>query len=369
MLAILASLACQGPQSTGGASSGGVSIDNPGLPLRLDAGLSHPFAGIALAVSRGEGELLFTQTEAVGYQVLLQHLSQSGAAVGAMVPIAMTDPNTPPHVAVDSRGSEVACCWEDFGVNPNTVGLEDRGALVLCNSVPIGGTAPDDAMDGGFIDIGYQPSLASNGAITIVGYAQIGSHGVLEEILYQPWGTGLEYPAPYLVLGWQVAPDPGGFQVVMYDGGSLGLGLEAVNLRNDGGFQAVPNGASSSQTFALAGSPPVTAVLLHQGSSVGATVIGSSSALIGISAPGEQPLDPLAAATCAANTFGFAYALDGGDLMFREATLGGAVGGSSTLVANVGGNVTGLGMAAVDGGVLIAAGTPTAISVYSVPCP
>jgi len=366
--------ACGGSKanSTGGASTGGTSTGSPGSqPLRLDAGASHVFAGIALAASQGEGELLFAQTAAVGYQVLLQHLSPSGGSVGPMVPVAMTDPNSPAHVAVDSNGSEVACCWEDFGLNPNTIGLEDRGQLVLCNSVHLGGMLPDDAMDGGFIDLGYQPSLTHNGETTLVGYSQFGSYGVLEEILYQPWGSGLEYPAPYLVLGSQVAAIAGGFQVVMYDGGSLAFGLETMNLHNDGGLWGVPNGGSSSGTFALASSSPVTAVLLHQGSSVGATMIGgSSAALISLSAPGDEPLDPLAAATCAPSTFGFAYALDGGDVMFREATAaGGAVGSSSTLVANLGGNVTALGMAAVDGGVLIAAGTPTAIALYSVACP
>lgn len=369
LMALAAALACEG--STKAASTGGGTSSGGGAPVRLDAGASHTFTSISLAASGGEAELLLAQTEPIGYQVLLQHLSPSGAGVGSLVLVAMTDPNSPPHVAVDSNGPEVACCWEDFGLNPNTFSLETRGALVLCNSVPLGGTMPDDAMDGGFIDLGYLPAVANNGQGTIVAYSQVGNRGVLQEILYEPWGTGVEYPAPFLVLDWQVALAAGGFQVVMYDGESLSFGHEALNLRSDGGLQSVPSSATSSGTFALAPSPPLTAVLLHQGSSVGATVIGgSSSALTGISAPSEQPLDPLAAATCDPNTFGFAYALDGGDVMFRAmTTAGAAVGGSSTLVANLGPDVIGLGMAAVDGGVLIAAGTPTAISVYSVPCP
>src|ERR1700722_7100344 len=209
LFALATALACAGatkPASTGGGTSSG-----GGAPLRLDAGASHTFASISLAASEGEGELLFAQTQPTGYQVLLQHLSPSGAGVGSLVTVATTDPNSPPHVAADSNGSEVACCWEDFGLNPNAFGLEDRGALVLCNSVALGGAMPDDAMDGGFIDLGYVPAVANNGRATIVAYSQNGNRVVLQEVLYEPWGTGVEYPAPYQVLSWQVALAAGGF--------------------------------------------------------------------------------------------------------------------------------------------------------------
>jgi hypothetical protein len=364
LLLVCLAAACMGADRPAGASTTGTAI---GGPVRFDAGANDGFGSLALAASADEAELFFAQAQVGGgYQFLLQHLTPGGAAVGPLVKVATGLPHDSPSVAVDCLGSETACCWDDFGLNPNAI-LPSRGMLIQCNSIHAGGTATDGAMDGGFVDFGYLPSIAHSGLTTIAVYSQDGNRGVSQEFLYQPWGYEYDYPAPYLALGWQIVAGGGGFQVILSDGGALAYGTETANLRSDGGLQAVPNGAAAG-SFAAASIPPVTAIALHQGSTVGVTMIGASApALIAISSSGEQPLDPLAAAACNSSSFAFAYADDGGDLMFREVS-GGAAAGSTT-IANLGTNVQTIGMTAVDGGVLVAAGTPTAISVYAVPCP
>jgi len=158
------------------------------------------------------------------------------------------------------------------------------------------------------------------------------------------------------------------------DGGALEFSAQQYELRNDGSLKPVPDGVSSGSyaaaTSSLTAASAVTAALVHQGSSVVATLVGAATpTAMTLSAATESPLDPVAAAACDSLTFGFAYALAGGSFAFREMTTAGAPGNGEIIAASLGGDITTLAMTPVDGGVLIAAGTSTDIAVYALPCP
>jgi hypothetical protein len=55
--------------------------------------------------------------------------------------------------------------------------------------------------------------------------------------------------------------------------------------------------------------------------------------------------------------------------MFGETNLAGSWPSDPTVVADLASNADSIGLAAVDGGLLLAVGTPAQIAVYSVPCP
>jgi hypothetical protein len=182
------------------------------------------------------------------------------------------------------------------------------------------------------------------------------------------------FMAPYFVPELQLAPLGDGFTLFVSDGGALAFSQQGDLLFNDGGLQPVPSGAGTGSfavaTNAVPALPAVTAVLMHQGSSVVTTLLGTASpTAIDVSAATEQPLDALAAVACNSGTFGFAYALDGGGVALREMSTLGVIEGTTTVLTNFGTNVTSVGLAAVDGGILIAAGNSGNIAVYSAPCP
>ncbi len=364
-----------GSGETTGASSGSAGaapiILNPKQGLHVDAGAGGGFGPIALTAAAGEGELFFSQEYTSGFNYLLQHLSPSGSAVGVTVQVATGTPTAPPVVAVASTGTEISCCWEDWGrLDPLS---PTAGEVTRCNSVPLRGVATDGAMDGGFSDLGSKPSLAQGTQTTALAYAQADDAWVSETILYYGSRIRPTLIAPYVVTGFQMAPLGDGYALVISDGGALDLSIQAYRLANDGGLAPVPGGGSTGSfavaTNAIPALPAVTAVLVHQGSNVVANLLGAApTSPIDINSAGEQPLDPLAAVGCNASTFGLAYALDGGDLAVREMSIEGAITGSGTIAAALGGNITSVALAAVDGGMLIAAGTATDIAVYSAPC-
>jgi len=377
------SLGCLGPASstgtTGGSNAtggttGGPLTAKPGL--QFNAGFSGSYGPIALTAAAGEGELFFSDATDAGYTYLLQHLSTAGKAAGGNVEVAVGTPVAPPKVAVSSNGTEISCCWEDFGsLGPSS---PTAAQVTRCNSVPVTGKATDDAMDGGFGDFGFTPSIAQGALTTALVYLQDNDQGtdswVSEAILYDGSRMPATFIAPYFVPELQIAPLGDGFILFVSDGGALALSQQASGLENDGGLQPVPNGAGTGSfavaTNAIPALPAVTAVLVHQGSSVATTLLGTANpTAIEVSSATEQPLDALAAVACNAGTFGFAYALDGGGVALREMSTQGVIEGTTTVLTNFGTNVTSVGLAAVDGGILIAAGNSGNIAVYSAPCP
>jgi hypothetical protein len=292
--------------------------------------------------------------------------------VGTGIEVASGTPVGLPNVAVSSNGKEIACCWEDWGrLDP----LSPTAASVTrCNSVPVTGRATDAAMDGGFGDVGSNPSLAQGASTTALIYFQDDDAWISETILY--YGSRIEatFIAPYLVAEAKIAPQGDGFALFISDGGALELSQQGYRLANDGGLEPVPDGVTTG-SFAVATNtipslPEVTAVVLHQGSSAVVSLLGAASpSTIDLSSATEQPLDPVAAVGCNASTFGFAYALDGGDLALREMSTQGSITGTWTIARPVGGDVTSVALAAVDGGMLIAVGNAADIAVYSATCP
>jgi hypothetical protein len=375
------SLGCGGPSvesntggptggSTGGGTTGATISIVAAKGLQFNAGFSGSYGPIALAAAAGEGELFFGDATDAGYSYFLQHLSTAGKAAGGTVEVASGTPEAPPRVAVSSNGAEVACCWEDFGsLGPSN---PTPAAVTRCNSVPVTGKATDAAMDGGFGGLGSNPALARGADSTALALAQSGA-GVSEAILYGSQ-TQATFNAPFIVPALQIAPLGNGFTLFLSDGGALELSQQASDLKNDGGLQPVPNGASGG-SFAVATNsiptlPAVTAVLMHQGSSVVTTLLGTSNpTAIAVSSAGEQPLDALAAVACNPGTFAFAYALDGGAVGVREVSTQGGLAGTGTVVPSFGASVTSVSLAAVDGGILIAAGNADNLAVYSAPCP
>jgi hypothetical protein len=165
---------------------------------------------------------------------------------------------------------------------------------------------------------------------------------------------------------------PDGFEVFARAEGQLTTTSVEPDLKH-GQPQAVSVPDSGSGSFAVTSGPTAIGLVFENGA-VAASVLdldpGSSSTVAILTAPGDKPLPELAAATCGGGSFGFAYALPGGNVMFREVGLDGTPKMSaSALVASLGSNPTQLALMAGDGGLLLAVATPGLIEVFGVACP
>ncbi len=363
-----------GGTSGGGTSAGGTTSTGGGATTQVKPATGQTFASMALAAAGGEAELFYAESAGTGgYVYDLRHLSLSGASMGSAVEVATGTPQTPPATAVSSDGTEVACCWEDYAPDPRAAmyGTTPTINVVLCNSVPIEGDATDLAMDGGFIDMGGKPQLATSSGATIVIYR--GDRlGLTEERLFEPWGYGNGFGDLFVVTTSAVVAGTDGFEVFAGDGGQLTSTSVTLDL-STGPTEpvSVPNSGSGALATAESGA---SIGLLFQNGAVEAAVLnldaGTNTMVATLSAAGDKPLPVLAASTCASGSFGFAYALPGGDVMFREVSVDGTpTTAASTVVANLGGSATGLALAPGDGGLLLAVGTPGRIAVYGVACP
>jgi len=246
------------------------------------------------------------------------------------------------------------------------------GEVIRCNTVPPRGTSPDFSLGGGFSDTGSKPSIAQGSSYTVVAYTEAQDEFMTETILNLASPGSVSFQASFPIADWHLAPSNDLFNLFLGDGATIDVSGQGPELQNDGGLS--PVGVASTGSFALATSSgmtaaPSTVLLTHQGSQVVAAIFGPSvPPSAAISAAGETPVDPLAAAMCNENTFGLAYGLSGGKVAFRTIDLTASVGAERVIATGFDSDVIGIGMAAVDGGVLIAAGTPTAISVFAVPC-
>ncbi len=128
------------------------------------------------------------------------------------------------------------------------------------------------------------------------------------------------------------------------------------------------------EVFAATSQSESLGVLIWQGAAVASLISdlndGTVSSPATLSAADELLLPFVAAATCTSG-FGYAYAVDGGNVMFRETDFNGVpLTTASTLVGNLGVNAQTLAKAAsTEGNVLVAVGTPAEIGIYLVPCP
>jgi hypothetical protein len=130
------------------------------------------------------------------------------------------------------------------------------------------------------------------------------------------------------------------------------------------------SGSASVVGMAAASYGAVLGIVLQQGAELTTHSVNTNDGSeLGAaqSFTGEQPLGPVAAANCGTG-FGYAYAVDGGNVLFREMGLDGTPLGTSSLIANLGGNARSIGLAATDAGLVLAVGTPDQIAVYSLAC-
>jgi hypothetical protein len=397
-----------------GTSSGASTTGGPVIPptTLIDAGTTAAFAEIALAYANGEAELFFSQTIGDGgYAFALQHLTPAGNPIGAPVAVAVGAPLAPPAVAVASDGMEVAACWEDYGTTPDyyQIWYQPCGGpgsiwpLVLCNSVAVGGSTTDGAMDGGFVGCGSRPSLSmSTSSVvmamtsTLLSYLLPG--GSLQfEVLYWPWGgygvgTSRLDTGTATDTGIAAVAGPKGYTLLVSD--QTGLRYTPVEVLNRGTGGVVfspgpPDGGGSYPTLLLSaegveafamthrsddGGPQIGIVLAAQASGVISLVLedpttSSTTAPVTVNSPDESPLGLVAATSCGSR-FAYVYAVDGGNVMLRTAAPDGALSdGGSTAIGNLGTNATSIAFVATDGGALLALGTVGQIGLYFVPCP
>jgi hypothetical protein len=329
------------------------------------------FGSVSIGSGNGEGELFFSEATADGgYQYILQHVTPAGIASQKWVSLGLGTPTAPPNVAVTSDGTEVTCCWEDYGgIN----GSVTKGELVRCNTVPSRGTAPDLTLQGGFSDIGSKPSMAQGPSFTAVAYAEAQELYLTEAVLntgtIQPNSLLCEVPLPE----WHVVPKEGSFDVFINDGTTIQHGAWGQRLIADAGLTST--GISTTGSFAVATTSgldegDVELLVTHQGSDVMAEIYGLRvPPTATISSPGETPVDPLAAITCDGHDFGVAYGLSGGKLVFRTIDITGAPGAERVIATGFDQDISALSMTLVGGNVLIAAGNSTGIDVFAVTCP
>ena len=351
-----------------------------GNPITLvDAEAGETFSSLSLASADYEAELFFAESIDGGYAFELQHLSLDGVSAGSLVLVATGEVQAPPWTSVASDGHEIACCWESYGTDPDPYGnlCALTSPIVTCNSVSVGGTSPDDAMDGGFVGCGTRPSVAVSEGYTSLTYLQEG--GIQLEQLYLPWGNGLGGPGPYFYPSDVMVPVNDGFKVVLSDGGVFGYWnvtapIQIDGPRDDAGYPTLNPVATvtNSDSFGVTSNGQLLAFSIELNSVAMVLVMdadgGSASALVAISSTSESALASVAAAPCTSG-FGFSYAVDGGNVMFRQTGLDGTpMGTASTLIANLGTNAQQIALTATDGGLLLAVQTPGQIGVYFVAC-
>jgi hypothetical protein len=227
-------------------------------------------------------------------------------------------------------------------------------------------------MDGGFIAWGYGPVTATSSESTIVVY-EAGSQGLQQQWLYHAWGYGNSFVPVYIVTGWSVAPVSTGFEVFASDGGQLSYTGDGPALQR-GETNPLSLSGGGGGSFATASNGDLVGLVVHEGTTIASLVLsadaGTTSAVATLSSEAEAPAQAVAACTCAGGTFGFAYAVIGGAVMFRQVGRDGTPAAeSSTLVTNLGNTATGLAFAPGDGGLLLAVGTTEEIAVFGVACP
>jgi hypothetical protein len=345
------------------------------------AGSGETLGSLALAAAGSEAELFYAVATDGGYRFELQHLSPGGAAVGAPVQVAVTAAalSAPPLVSVASDGSSVACCWEDYGLpaqstSPACVLALKGGGLVRCTSVAVGGATVDALVDGGYTDCGKGPVVAFSGSAAVLAYQVPAANQIALARPYSldwPFGiyTGFSSTA-YAELqvdgGVELLPmDPSGIA------DSYVYPCNLTGLCSDYALQDIA-GTSDAGSFAVASSDSLLGLVIER-SDVTALVTdtdaGTAIDAVTVSAAGEQPIGPVGAATCVSG-FGYAYAINGGAVMFLETGFDGTpFDGGSTAVATLAANAQSLALVATDGGLLLATGTPSEISVSFVTCP
>jgi hypothetical protein len=387
-----------GTTTTSGATSSGASSGTTVIPpmTLINAGATESFGGLALAFAGGEGELFFSYTiDDGGYAFVLQHLTPAGNLIGSPVTVAVGAPSAPPVVAISSDGAEVAACWEDFGIDPDAYhpcGDAGAEALVLCNSVAVGGSTTDGAMDGGFVGCGSSPNLArSTSAVpkdfptTLLSYVQQYSTAQLK-LMYWPWGYGMgtflgSYRAAAAVAG------PSGYTLFLSHTGEFpGLGYAPVEISTTGtvsgnySIDLYGGGGYFAGVFAVTarsddGGPQIGIVLATYTNTNGVVslVLDPTTATISsgtnVSSWPETPLGLVAATSCGSR-FAYVYAVDGGNVMLRTSAPDGTLSDAgSTAIGNLGTNATSIAFVATDGGALLALGTAGQIGLYFVACP
>jgi hypothetical protein len=380
--------------TTGSGTTGSTTSGGGTGPIVIDAGADQTFAGVAVAFAGNEGELFFTETADGGYVYLLQHLSAAGAAVDSPVIVAFGVPMSPPAVAVSSDGTEIAACWEDFGLNPNHYGGAcfadgESGAIVRCNSIPLAGTATDLALDGGYVGCGVRPFLEQGTSgfydytdLTFLTYSRPGSDTQLDS-LYCGWGNSISAQTPPSI-GAEVVAEAAGYWIFL--GAPDELVYNALNL-GSGPCSGITYGPPYNSVLKYDGGQAfsVTGRADDGGSQIGIVISAASTGVVGLvyddptvrvaippstlNAADESPLGLIALAGCGAQ-FWYAYAVDGGTVMAGAMNVdGGLVDGGASRVGNLGTNATSLSMATSDGGLLLAVGTPGQIAVFFIPCP
>jgi hypothetical protein len=313
-----------------------------------------------------ETELLFSVSPQVNptHDIVLWQLSGEGFGVvdpfSVASGVALSSPSSP-NVSVASNGSEVACCWDDSG-----------SSQLTCNSVAVGGTATDQALDGGFATEGNNPALAGSAGEIAVYYQSTNGYFGQQE-LFSDAGAGTSY-GPFDPLLAAVGTDYG-YALVFGDAGSQALVIhETPGLQLDESFYVSDNtGATQAAATALGGSIVIAS---RQGGVFSAVLLdvdaGTSPGTVTVSSASEQTLSAIAAATCE-GAVGMAYAVevaDAGLVMFREMDTGGnLIGDASVPIAWLASNPQSIGLAPGDGGLLLATSIPGQIAVYLVTCP
>ena len=343
------------------------------------AGAGETLGSLALAAAGSEAELFYAVGTDGGYRFELQHLSPGGAAVGASVQVAVTRAAfSTPLVSVASDGSSVICCWEDYGPpaftgSPSCVSGQATSSLIRCTSVPVGGSSVDSLADGGFTDCGLHPVVVIGGGVPEVVYLV----PAMDEIgLARPFTIGWPWAiyAGFAANAVAAVSIDAGFELLLND--TLGIGYMYVYSCDFDGLCSdyIRQGVSDSDagSFAAAASDSILGLAIERTdvtASVTDTDAGTTTDAVTLNATGEQPTGPVGAATCASG-FGYAYAIDGGAVMFLETGFDGTLfdGGGSTAVANLATNARALALIASDGGLLLATGTPSQIDVSFVTC-
>jgi hypothetical protein len=201
-------------------------------------------------------------------------------------------------------------------------------------------------------------------------FVAVADSWVDETVMYGDWGYSGSWPYDGGVLAATAVEGQGIFEVIV--GGAELTAVSAASTSLFGGALPIPL-SGSGVSVAAAASWPKLGVATSIGQAVITTVDlqnGAASQTATLSAPGEEVIGPVGAASCS-SSFAFAYAVTGGNVMLRGANFDGTLPpGGSTLVANLGEvSAQSIALVATDDGLLLAVGTPAQIGVYLLACP
>jgi hypothetical protein len=368
--------------STTGTSSGSSTGPAGGTGAVINAAAGETLGIPAIASAGGEAELFYGVSSDAGTRYELQHLSARGAAHGATVHVEATAAllATPPLVSVASNGMTIDCCWEDQGPpalpdSPSCPPEVEVSRLVRCASLAVDGKAVDMHVDGGYTDCGDQPlvTFGGGGGAVVVYHAPFTDEIAMARLYQADW--------PWAIFGGSgdvlaVASVQGQLDLFLPSDGGIGYFTMSScgqdGLCSDYLVHDLPE-CSDPGSFAVAVNGTVLGIAIQRADGVTTLTVDTDAGVMtpaaSLSTADEQPIGPVAASTCGTG-FGYAYAIDGGDVRFRATAFDGTPSdGGSALVANLGDNAQSIALAPTDGGLLAAIGTPGTIGVYFVGCP